>query len=371
MKKTKLFLTALAALALVACGGGGGGGDGAPISVAPGPGSGGGTGPGPGTDPVPNPEPNPDPTPISADYKYLSFQQDRDVDADSAEKRFDDYIALLNREGAAGYRYLDGNASGDIVSLRDRFMMVKDSDTTYSYEYKRLTYDILQTNALQVLLAQAKDQGTRGMVLLKILGTIRIDRNNNPEFAVLYRKDLGTSATYDLAAEPYATTSAEYVNRANAQGASGYRPWATPGLFNQGNYQFFLKDLSSAARYEVKAVISPLSVVGGTDADLKAQIRSQGTQGFRLLKNQFMEDSKNFFFYVKDTTQSSSFAYEFLDNPDPVFGLQEANAIQANAQAANGLRYFGSPDAPLFFRASACTGPLCLSPDSIESNNLN
>lgn len=367
--KTKLFLAVLAAAALVACGGGGGGGDGAPISVAPGPGSGGGAGP--GTDPVPNPQPNPDPTPISADYKYLSFQQDRNPDTDSAEKRFDDYIALLNREGAAGYRYLDGNASGGIVSLRDSFMMVKDSDTTYSYEYKRLTYDILKTNAVEALLAQAKEQGARGMVLLKVLAAIDLNSDLNPELAVLYRKDLGTSTTYDLTAEPYATTSADYVNRANVQGANGYRPWATPGLYSQTLYQFFLKDQSSAARYEVKAVVSPLSVVGGTDADLKAQIRSQGTQGFRLLKNQFMEDSKSFFFYVKDTTQSSSFAYEFLDNPDPVFGLQEANAIQANAQAANGLRYFGSPDAPLFFRASACTGPLCLSPDSVESNNLN
>lgn len=370
--KTKLFLATLAAAALVACGGGGGG-DGSPINVVPTPNPGGGTGPGPGpgTDPVPNPEPNPEPTPISANYKFLTFQQERDFDTDSAEKRFDDYIALLNREGAAGYRYLEGETGGGTLSLHDRFMMVKDSDTTYSYEYKRLTYNILQTNALQALLAQAKDQGSRGMVLLKILAPIDLNSNNEPEFAVLYRKDLGTSATYDLSAEPYATTSAEYVNRANAQGASGYRPWATPGLYNQGNYQFFLKDLSSAARYEVKAVISPLSVVGGTPDELKAQVRDQGTQGFRMLKNQFMEDSKNFFFYVKDTTQSSSFAYEFLDNPDPVFGLQEANATQANAQTANGLRYFGQPDSPLFFRASACTGPLCLSPDRTETSDKN
>lgn len=370
--KTKLFLAALATAALVACGGGGGGGgDGAPIVVAPTPTPGGGAGPGPGTDPVTNPQPGTDPTPISADYKFLSFRQERNFDTDSAEKRFDDYIALLNREGAAGYRYLEGEASGDILTLRDNFMMVKDSDTTYRYAYKRLTYDILQTTALQALLAQAKDQGARGMVLLKILAPMAINGNNDPEFAVLYRQDLGSSATYDLTAEPYAATSADYVSRANAQGANGYRPWATPAMFNQGNYQFFLKDLSSAARYEVKAVVSPQSVVGGTVDDLKAQIRNQGTQGFRLLKNRFMEDSKDFLFYVKDTTQASSFAYEFLDNPDPVFGLQEANAIQANAQAANGLRYFGMPDSPLFFRASACTGPLCLSPDRTETSNQN
>lgn len=368
--KTKLFLAALAAAALVACGGGGGGGggDGSPIGVAPTP------NPGGGTDPVPepNPQPNPDPTPISADYKFLTFQQERNFDTEPAEKRFDDYIALLNREGAAGYRYLEGEASGDILYLRDRFMMVKDSDTTYGYEYKRLTYDILQTNALQALLAQAKDQGARGMVLLKILTPIVINSNNEPEFTVLYRKDLGTSATYDLASEPYASTSTDYVNRANAQGANGFRPWAKPFLFNQGHYQFFLKDQRSAARYEMKTAISPLSVVGGTVDDLKAQIRSQGTQGFRLLKSQYFEsEGASFFFYVKDTTQSSSFAYEFLDNPDPLFGLQEANAIQANAQAANGLRYFGQPDSPVFFRASACAGPLCLSPDRTETSDKN
>lgn len=373
--KTKFLLAALAAAALVACGGGGGGGGGAgvPVGWVPAPAPGGGASPAPEPEPAPapNPQPDPDPVAVNASYKFLTFSQDRDPGTESAEKRFDDYIALLNREGAAGYRYLEGEAGGTIVSLRDSFMMVKDSDTTYGYEYKRLTYDILQTTALQALLQQAKDQGARGMVLLKILAHIDINSNNDPEFAVLYRKDLGSSATFDLTAEPYATTSTDYVNRANVQGANGYRPWATPFMVNQGSYQFFLKDMSSAARYETKALVSPQSVVGGTLDDLKAQIRAQGAQGFRLLKDRFLEDSKNFVFYVKDTTQSSSFSYEFLDNPDPVFGLQEANAVQANAQAANGLRYFGMPDSPLFFRASACTGPLCVSPDRTETSGQN
>ncbi len=371
--KTRLFLAALATAALAACGGGGGGDAGSffpvggqPIGVAPSP------SPSPGPEPQPeNPAPAPAPTPVSASYKYLSFAQDRDPDVDTATKRFDDYIALLNREGAAGYRYLEGEAGGSISRLQDSFMMVKDTDATYQYEYKRLTYDIMQTTAIQALLQQAKDQGAQGMVLLKLLAPIDLNGNLDPEFAVLYRKEIGSPRTYDVTAELYAENSSDYVNRANSQGANGYRPWATPFLVNQGNYQFFLKDLSSAARYDVKAVISPLSVVGGTTDDLKAQIREQGSQGYRLLKNRFLEDGKNFYFYVKDTTQSSTFEYEFLDNPDPVFGLQEANAVQANAQTANGLRYFGLPDSPVFFRSLACTGPLCLSPDQTETSNKN
>ncbi len=368
--KTRMFLAALATAALVACGGGGsgGGGGGLPIGWVPAPGPGAGV-----TEPTPNstPNPSPAPTPITASYKYLSFEQNRDPDTDTAEKRFDDYIALLNREGAAGYRYLEGEAGGNIVRLQDRFMMVKDTETTYRYEYKRLTYDIMQTTAIQALLQQAKTQGAQGMVLLKILAPIDLNNNLDPEFAVLYRKDLGSASTYDVTAELYATTSTDYVNRANAQGANGYRPWATPFLVNQGGYQFFLKDMGSAARYDLKAVISPLSVVGGNLDDLKAQIREQGAQGYRVLKNRFLEDGKDFYFYVKDTTQSSTFEYEFLDNPDPLFGLQEANAAQANAQTANGLRYFGVPDSPLFFRSLACTGPLCLSPDQTETSNQN
>ncbi|MET3184265.1 UNVERIFIED_ORG: hypothetical protein ABIC43_007461 [Variovorax guangxiensis] len=375
--KTRLFFAALATAALVACGGGGGGGGNfgsLPVGWVP-PSPGPGAGPSPEPNPEPNPNPTPTPTPIAASYKFLKFEQNRDPDTESAEKRFNDYIALLNREGAAGYRYLEGEAGGTIVRLQDSFMLVKDTESTYSYEYKRLTYDILQTTALQALLQQAKEQGAKGMVLLKILAPIDLNSNLDPEFAVLYRKDLGSSATYDVTAELYAENVADYVSRANAQGANGYRPWATPFLVNQGGYQFFLKDLGSASRYHFKAVISPLSVVGGELKDVKAQIREQGAQGYRLLKDRFLKDangeSKDYIYYVKDTTQSSSFEYEFLDNPDPVFGLQEANAAQANAQTANGLRYFGVPDSPIFFRSSACTGPLCLSPDRTETSDRN
>lgn len=250
-------------------------------------------------------------------------------------------MALLNREGAAGYRYIEGATGGNIVHLQDNFMMVKDSTGTYTYEYKRLSFDILQSTALEALLQQMKEQGAQGKVFVKLLPMIGLNSKLDPEFGVLYRKE------------------------------NGFRPYVVPELYNHATLQFFIKESDSQARYEARLLVSPLSEVGGEDKDVKAQIRAQGAQGFRLYKSRFMEDSKQFIFYLKDTTQSASFEYEFLENPDTLFGLQEANAVQANEQTKQGLRYFGAPDAPIFFRSLNCSGALCVSPVEGEHEDGN
>ena len=72
---------------------------------------------------------------------------------------------------------------------------------------------------------------------------------------------------------------------------------------------------------------------------------------------------------MKDVTQASTFEYEFPKANDIYFGLDENNIIQANEQTALGLRYFGNPDEPIFFRSLNCTGALCLSPDNTEIGN--
>ena len=145
---------------------------------------------------------------------------------------------------------------------------------------------------------------------------------------------------------------------ANAQGANGFRPWFAPSTINNESAYFFIKDLSSPARYEMKAVISPLSVVGGDFPDIPKQIREQGALGYRLLKERFLTDtdgkSPSFFLYMKDLTQASTFEYEFPETNNTVFGLEENNVIQANEQTAAGLRYFGNPDAPIFFHSLNC-----------------
>ena len=95
--KARLFFAALATAALVACGGGGGGGGGFDpglfSQIPPPPKE-----PPPKEPPPEEPGPGTNPTPINAHYKYVTFEQDRDPDVDPAEKRYDDYIALLNRE---------------------------------------------------------------------------------------------------------------------------------------------------------------------------------------------------------------------------------------------------------------------------------
>jgi len=378
--ETKLLWTVAATALLLACGGGGGGGggysglpiSGAPPSPEPNPNS--NSNPSPNPSPAPDPAPNPAPTPITANYKFLTFEQNVDIGNDPPEKRFNDYVALLNREGALGYRYIAGSPGGNNVSLQDSFMMVKDSETTYSYEYKTFELDIMRTDGLARLLQQMKEQGAQGKVLVQFLPqmTLSPPPNLNPVFGILYRKDEGSSATYDFDAFMFPNAMADLVNGANARGANGFRPWATPSMLTQGKAQFFIKDLSSSARYELKAVVSPLSLVGGETPHVKAQIREQGALGYRLVTERFMTapdgTRPSYIFYVKDLTQSSTFEYEFLENPDPVFGLQAANAAQANGQTANGLRYLALPDAPVFFRSLNCAGPLCVSPTLLETS---
>lgn len=371
--KARLFFAALATAALVACGGGGGGGGGFDPGLI-------GQIPPPPKEPPPKepppeePGPGTNPTPINAHYKYVTFSQDRDPDVDPAEKRYDDYIALLNREGAAGYRYVEGTLGGNIVRLQDNFMVVKDVDTTYTYEYKTIELDILTRDLLPRLLQQMKDQGAQGKVFVQLMPQLKIlpPPNSNPVFGVLYRKDVGSSATYDYNSIPIPTTKADMVNAANAQGANGFRPWFAPSTINHESAYFFIKDLSSPARYEMKAVISPLSVVGGDFPDVPKQIREQGALGYRLLKERLLTDegkTSSFFLYMKDLTQASTFEYEFPKANNIYFGLDENNIVQANEQTANGLRYFGNPDEPIFFRSLNCAGALCLSPDNTEIGN--
>lgn len=373
--KTRLFFAALATAALVACGGGGGGGGsgfdpGLFSQIPPPPKE-----PPPKEPPPEEPGPGTNPTPINAHYKYVTFEQDRDPDVDPAEKRYDDYIALLNREGAAGYRYVEGTLGGNIVRLQDKFMVVKDVDTTYTYEYKTIELDILKRDLLPRLLLQMKDQGAQGKVFVQLMPQLKIlpPPNSNPVFGVLYRKDMGSSATYDYNSIPIPNTKEDMLNAANAQGANGFRPWFAPSTINNESAYFFIRDLSSSARYEMKAVISPLSVVGGDFPDVPKQIREQGALGYRLLKERFLTDTDgkrpSFFLYMKDVTQASTFEYEFPKANDIYFGLDENNIIQANEQTALGLRYFGNPDEPIFFRSLNCTGALCLSPDNTEIGN--
>ncbi|MET3182908.1 UNVERIFIED_ORG: hypothetical protein ABIC43_006090 [Variovorax guangxiensis] len=351
------------ATALIGCGGGGGdNGGGFPVLPpgAPAP------APSPAPAPAPSPAPAPAPVPISADYRFLSFSQELGG-ADTPEKRFDDYVALLNQQGAAGYRYVEGETGGSFTTFSDDFLMVKEGDATYTYEYRKY----VAGSGIDVLLQQMKEQGAKGMQYIKVLGQVRLTPSpqSSYELAVLYRRDAAANTTYDYAAIPQPTTSGDFVGQGNAQGANGFRPWATPPVRSGDGslWQFFVKDMKSAARYEVKALMSPLSTVGGTEDDLKAQVRAQGAQGYRLLKNGPLENSNDFILYVKDTTQSSLFEYEFLTAPDS--RLSAAYATQANGRTGVGLRYFSK--GAVYFRSSACTGSLCVSPDATERIPLN
>ena len=309
--------------------------------------------------------------PVDATYKFIEFFQERASGEDVA-KRVNDFVAALNTEGAAGYRYIDGaETGGGIVTFGEDVLLVKDSASTYSYQALPLRFDVVSPSTIDVhaeLLQQMKTQGAAGFVFVKLLAAgLEQGDGRASEFSTLYRKDNGSNATYDYASAPFPKTATEYESLGNAQGANGFRHWASPLMANQGQKLYFIKDASSDAKYAVRALVDPRSEVGGDSDAVKAQFRDQGAQGYRVqLGFSFEEDRGRFsVLYVKDTTQAAVFEYESLSPPGTIFVTQEL-ADQANAQARNGLRYLREPGSPIYFSARQCTGPLCLTPTESE-----
>ncbi|RST46315.1 hypothetical protein [Variovorax sp. DXTD-1] len=255
------------------------------------------------------------------------------------------FLALLNAEGAKGYRYVSDLAYSTENNVT-KSLLIKDAETTYTYELLEAT-PASEADFVQ----QANARGARGFQYIGIYAQ-----------GLLYRKNNSSGATYSYLTKPNqfprTKTRDYFLAQANEQGADGYR-YVQEYLFDSSG--------NTSALYEKSApgAIYSYEVPAGTpttgDAFL-AELNAQGTKGFRLLEPYLFDASFSTgnHIYVKDASQSTTFSYLLRD-----YLLPSAEMLaQANEEGAkgNGLLFVVPimiPGKNIYYTPANCSGPLC------------
>lgn len=331
-------LIALTCVALTACGGGGdsstsGTGSNAGTGTGNGTGTGTGSGPGTGSGTGTNPGSGSNGgSTLTLRYEALSPA------ADAAS-----FLALVNSEGAKGFRYLGDrfNASGSTTTS----VFVNDGTAqTYTYEL------VGAQSGQSAFLAQANAEGARGY------------RFEGPlTYGNLYRKDGGSSATYTYAAVAWPTSQAAFLTQANGQGQSGY--WLVgPIMLSSASTSLYMKNNASNATYTYDALTLPT-----TSSGFIAQANSEGANGYRA-KGALMFGADSAWVYVKDQTQSPTFTYQSatVQTASAAY-IQQLNNLGAQNNAYLGDLMLGT-SASYYFKASNCSGFLCTTLNPLTQN---
>ncbi|RKU03947.1 hypothetical protein C7H84_06715 [Burkholderia sp. Nafp2/4-1b] len=260
------------------------------------------------------------------------------------------FLTLVNGEGAKGYRYLSDTYYADERATRSIFVS-DGAAPTYTYQLQPAQAD------LAGLLNQANAQGAAGY------------RYEGPlTYGDLYRKDGGTSATYTYVTAALPADPAAFVTQANGQGQAGF--WLVgPVMAGSGQANLYMKNNASGATYAYDALTPP-----GNVNDFVAQANGEGAKGYRA-KGAMMFGTSAAWVYVKDQTQSSTFAYQSVENQMTSAGfVQQANDLGAQANAHLGeLAFTVPPTAAMqigsfYFKAGNCTGFLCTTLNPLTQN---
>jgi hypothetical protein len=174
----------------------------------------------------------------------------------------------------------------------------------------------------------------------------------------IYRKDNGSTATfsYRVIAAPATETTAELLAQDKAQGAEGYYHVSGSLMAGSATVRVYQKELGSSATYDVEMLPVP-----STEADFLAQLNAQGARGYRFKSGYSFGSEGLRNIYDKDTSQSATFSYSAL----PSLGNAADFVTQANAQGANGVILVGDYVMPggatktLYITPAACSGLLC------------
>jgi Divergent InlB B-repeat domain len=243
------------------------------------------------------------------------------------------FLAQLNAQGAKGFNYFGPNTLGGAAFN----LYTKDSSTQFSFE-------ILDTASnAATFLAQLNAQGAKGFDFWgpETTGTIYSKESGGPNY------------NYEVVAE--ATTAADFLTQANAQGNRGFLyigPYAFGSIYRQA--------VGSNARYTYRLELQAAS----HDAQI-TQANAQGQDGYKfggleIFSGEPVSGFRNI--YVKDTSQSSTFEWK----ANPVATSAASLISQANTERANNFAYWfsviiGGTTRDLYFKPSACSGPLCRS----------
>jgi hypothetical protein len=259
---------------------------------------------------------------VAASYEALPIEASRPT-----------LLAQLNTQGAKGFNYFGPNTLGGVGFN----LYTKDSNTQFSFE-------ILDTptNAA-AFIAQLNAQGAKGFDFWgpETTGTIYSKESGGPNY------------NYEVIAAP--TTAAGFLTQANAQGDRGFLyigPYAFGSIYRQA--------VGSNARYTYRLELQAAS----HDAQI-TQANAQGQEGYKfggleIFSGEPVSGFRNI--YVKDTSQSSTFEWK----ANPVATSAASLISQANAERANNYAYWfsviiGGATRDLYFKPSACSGPLCRS----------
>lgn len=263
-------------------------------------------------------------------------------------------LAQLNEQGARGYRLYEYVNSWLGLPDASNTLFVKDVATTYAYESQELA---TTTEALQARLAA---QGARGFRWLR-------PRYIDGVVYDLFRKDLGASTTYSYTLMPAQRYVAAAIDQANSMGATGHYAVGdleAPLAVDQNPVQIYEKASSGGTyAYERLPTVS-------RDAEFLAQLNAQGARGFNWRgRNDFGDANVNV--YVKDTTQSATFAYHALPHCAMSFSCKGNGDLsdlveQANAEGqkhaglvTTGILIESMQSVNLYFTPDKCAGFLC------------
>jgi hypothetical protein len=263
------------------------------------------------------------------------------------------FLALLNQEGAKGYRCFSSdsflyNGSGPTVFVNDGVA------PTYNYELliDPINLETYDDSHPYDFLNQINEEGAKGY---RFEGWFSFASSTISTFYALYRKDGGSSATYTYTADVVPGSDDDSLAQANEYGQSGYLFLATISpqhkVSDIGLQNLYMKNNVSGATYTYEALPSP-----STDDDFVAQANSEGAKGYRSLGGDW---------FVKDQSQSSTFTYQAY--PDGAAQTLASLVDIYNNLGAQGYEYIlplynSSPKSPssLYFKANNCSGFLCV-----------
>lgn len=181
----------------------------------------------------------------------------------------------------------------------------------------------------------------------------------------LYRKDGGSSATYTYATTGLPADANAFLTQANGQGQSGY--WFVgPLMVGAAQANVYMKNNASNATYTYDA-LAPTSTVN----DFIAQANSEGAKGYRA-KGAMAFGTAISWVYVKDQTQSPTFAYQSaaIQGSGASF-VQQSNTLGAQGAAYLGDLALGTSNpviASFYFTPKNCTGFLCTTLNPLTQN---
>jgi hypothetical protein len=278
-------------------------------------------------------------------------------------------LALLNQEGAKGYRYL-GSSLFTSDSTNVSMIFVKDGMAP-SYTYQLIGPD---PGDAPSLVSQANAEGAQGYHY-----EARFVTSTAPTYTYysLYRKDGGSSATYAYVMDPETSSTADWLTQANGRGQSGY--YWLGWFYGYGYGSLYVKNNASNATYTYDAPAAPAALT-----DLLAQLNSEGANGYRAIGSSGVYLGSGIaWLYVKDASQAAA-TFTYLSATPQATSAADFFVSQANGYGAQGYAYFGdvgtsqsdsTPSASsgaslqppatssnfssLYFKTSNCNGFLC------------